>query len=228
MTIPEVERNGHPPAVGLPEPEFSVLSARPVRHAAAPTLTLDLQVVVPSGRPVYMIALRIQVMVEPARRTYDQATHERLQELFGAPERWAVTTRSLVWTQLDVLVPAFTGTTIVTVPLACSYDLELAAAKYFYSLPEGEAPLALHFNGTIYYPGEDGALQMVLLPWNQSIDFRMPVSVWRETIEHYYPNTAWVALRTDTLDQLRRAKLERGLATLDACVEALLREDGRA
>ena len=69
-------------------------------------------------------------MIEPARRAYDEDTRERLVELFGAPERWAVTTRSLVWAQLDVLVPAFTGTTIVTVPLACSYDLELAAAKY--------------------------------------------------------------------------------------------------
>jgi hypothetical protein len=169
-----------------------------------------------------MVALTIQVMIEPARRAYDDATRARLLELFGAPERWAVTTRSLVWTQLDVLVPAFTGSTTVTVPLPCSYDLELAAAKYFYSLPDGEAPLALHFNGTIYYPGDDGRLQMVLVPWNRSIDFRMPVSVWRETIQHYYPNTAWVALRSETLDGLRRAKVDRGLATLDACVRALL------
>jgi hypothetical protein len=213
--------------VVIPEPEFAVLGARPVRHAATPMLTFDLQVSEPTGRPVYMIALTIQVMIEPARRTYDDATRERLVELFGAPERWAVTTRSLVWTQLDVLVPAFTGTTTVSVPLSCSYDLELAAAKYFHSLPDGEAPLALHFNGTIYYPGDDGGLQMVLVPWNKSIDFRMPVAAWRETIEHYYPNTAWVALRSETLDRLRRAKVDRGLATLDACVESLLGDDPR-
>ena len=84
------------------------------------------------------------------------------------------------------------------------------------------APLALHFNGTIYYPGDDGGLQMVLVPWNKSIDFRMPVSVWRETIEHYYPNTGWLALRSQTLEALQRAKLSAGLATLDACVAALL------
>jgi hypothetical protein len=185
---------------------------------------MDLQVAEPSGRPVYMIALRIQMTIEPARRSYDGATRERLVELFGAPERWAVTTRSLVWTQLDVLVPAFTGTTTVTVPLACSYDLELAAAKYLYSLPDGMAPLALHFNGTIYYPGDDGGLQMVLVPWNKSIDFRMPVSVWRQAIEHYYPNTAWLALRSETLDALQQAKMTRGLATFDACVQALLEE----
>lgn len=224
MSVQDAGVNGRTGVTSLPEPDFAVLGARSVRHAAAPTLTVDLQVTEPSGRPVYMIALTIQVMIEPARRSYDDQTRARLVELFGAPERWAVTTRSLVWTKLDLLVPAFTGTTTVPVPIAASYDLELAAAKYFYSLPDGEAPLALHFNGTIYYPGEDGGLQMVLLPWNKSIDFRMPVSVWRETIEHYYPGTAWAVLRAETLERLRQAKVERGLATIDACIENLLAE----
>src|SRR5581483_6212418 len=177
-----------------------------------------------TGAQVYMVALTIQLMIEPARRAYDDATRERLVELFGAPERWAVTTRSLVWSKLDVLVPAFSGTTTVAVPIACHYDLELAAAKYLHSLPDGEAPLALHFNGMIYYSEEAGALQMVLVPWTKSIDFRMPVSVWRETIEHYYPNIGWLALRSQTLEALQREKRSRGLATLDACVEALLGE----
>jgi hypothetical protein len=217
-----VDGDGPPPTV--PEPDFEVLGVRTVRHAAAPMLALDLQVSEPSGRQVYMIALTIQVMIDPARRRYDDATRERLLELFGEPERWAVTTRSLVWCRLDVLVPAFTGSTVVTVPIQCSYDLELAAVKYLHSLPDGEAPLALHFNGTIYYPGEDGGLQMVLVPWTKSIDFRMPVSVWEQTISHYYPNTGWLALRSETIEALQRAKLDRGLATLDACVETLLQE----
>jgi hypothetical protein len=208
----------------IPDPEFAVIGARTVRYAATPMMTFDLQVSEPSGRSVYMIALTIQVMIDPARRRYDDETREKLLELFGEPERWSVTTRSLVWCQLDVLVPAFTGSTVVTVPIACTYDLEIAAAKYLYSLPDGEAPLALHFNGTIYYPAEDGGLQMVLVPWTKSIDFRMPVSVWRETIEHYYPNTGWVALRSETLQALQRAKLDRGLATLDAAIDSLLEE----
>jgi len=33
-----------------------------------------------------------------------------------------------------------------------------------------------------------------------------------------------VALRSQTLAKLQRAKLDRGLATLDSCVEALLEE----
>ena len=209
-----------------PDVEFTVLGARPVKYAAAPMLALDLQVTETRGRQVYMLALTIQLMIEPARRAYDEVAHERLVELFGAPERWAVTTRSLVWSTLDVVVPAFTGRTTVTVPIACHYDLELAAAKYLHSLTDGEAPLALHFNGMVYYPGEDGGLQIVLLPWSNSIGFRMPVRVWHETIEHYYPGTAWVGLRSQTLEALQRAKLARGLATLDDTVTALL-GDGR-
>lgn len=213
------------PELGAPpEPEFAVLGVRTVRYAASPMLALDLQVTEPAGGQVYMIALTIQLMIEPARRTYDDATRARLVELFGAPERWSVTTRSLVWAQLDVVVPAFTGSTTVSVPIACSYDQELAAAKYLHSLPDGVAPLALHFNGTIYYRDEHGSLQMVLVPWTKSIDFRMPVSVWRDTIDHYYPNTSWMALRTHTLEALQRQKVDRGLPTLDACVQALLAE----
>ncbi|MBV8219085.1 MAG: hypothetical protein JO325_11520 [Solirubrobacterales bacterium] len=217
--------NGSVERDGPRDIDFEVLGARPVKYAAAPMLALDLQLTETAGAPVYMIALTIQLMIEPARRAYDDASRERLVELFGAPERWAVTTRSLVWAKLDVLVPAFTGTTTVTVPIACHYDLELAAAKYLRSLPDGEAPLALHFNGMIYYPGDDGGLQMALIPWSKSIDFRMPVSVWVQTIEHYYPGTAWVAVRTDTFEALQREKLARGLATLDACVSALLKHD---
>jgi Family of unknown function (DUF6084) len=207
-----------------PDVEFAVLGARPVKYAAAPMLALDLEVTETRGRQVYMLALSIQLMIEPARRAYDDAAHGRLVELFGAPERWAVTTRSLVWSTLDIVVPAFTGRTTVTVPIACHYDLELAAAKYLHSLTDGEAPLALHFNGMVYYPGEDGGLQIVLLPWSNSIGFRMPVRVWHATIEHYYPGTAWVGLRSQTLEALQRAKLARGLATLDDTVTALLEE----
>lgn len=205
-----------------PEPEFEVLGARALRHAAAPMLMLDLQVSEPSGRQVYMIALTIQLMIEPARRGYDDITRERLAGLFGAPERWAVTTHSLVWAQLDVVVPAFTGSTTVAVPIACNYDLEIAAAKYLHALPDGEVPMALHFNGMVYYPNDQGGLQMVLVPWSCSIDYRMPVAVWRETIEHYYPNTGWVAIRSQTLHALERERLSRGLPTYDACIEQLL------
>lgn len=213
-----------PPAPAAPEPQFEVLGARARRHAALPTLEFDVHVTEPTGRGVHFIALTAQVMIEPARRRYEPADHERLVELFGAPERWATTTRSLVWTIASVLVPAFTGATTFQIPIECSYDLEVAAPKYFHGLSGGEVPLAFNFNGTVYYRGEDGRLQMSLVPWSATTDFRMPVAVWKELVEHYYPQSAWVGLSADTLAALQREKARRGAHTFDSCVRDLLDE----
>jgi hypothetical protein len=207
-----------------PQPEFQVLSAAGRRHSAVPALEFDVHVTEPTGRQVYAIALTAQVMIEPARRDYDAGTRANLVELFGAPERWATTTRNLVWHQADVLVPAFIGATTFRVAVPCSFDMEVAAAKYLYGLADGEVPLAFNFNGTVHYRGDDGRLQMSLVPWSCTVEFRLPVSTWRELVEHYYPRTGWVALSADTLEALQRVKAERGLPTFDACVAELLGE----
>ena len=211
-----------------PEPEIEVIGASARRYAAVPILDFDLQVSEPGGRQVYLIALSVQVMIEAARRSYDAETRERLVELFGPPERWATTTRSLLWTQVDVLVPTFTGSTTFRVPVACSYDLELAAAKYFHAVRDGEVPLAFNFNGTIYYRGDDGRLQMALVPWSCSAEYRLPLGVWHELIDHYYPNSGWVrAQHRHAATRCRREKARRGLPTFDACVAQLLEERAR-
>jgi hypothetical protein len=206
-----------------PEPVFEVLGASGRRHAAVPALDFEVHVSEPAGRRVYLIALTAQVMIEPARRSYEAATHEALIELFGPPERWAVTTRSLLWHKADVLVPTFTGSTTFRIPVPCTYDFELAAAKYFYSLPDGEVPLAFNLNGTVFYE-EAGRLQMSLVPWSCSAEFRMPVATWRDLVEHYYPHTGWVTLQDSTLAALHEEKRNRRLPTVDATVAQLLEE----
>ena len=207
-----------------PEPEFEVLSATGRRHAAVPALDFDVHVTEPGGRHVYAIALTAQVMIEPARRNYDAETREKLVELFGPPERWATTTRSLMWHQADALVPGFTGSTTFRVSVPASFDMEVASAKYLNGLPDGEVPLAFNFNGTVHYRADDGRLQLSLVPWSCSAEFRLPVRTWRDLIDHYYPQTGWIALRGSTLEALQREKARRALPTLDACVAELLDE----
>jgi Family of unknown function (DUF6084) len=205
-----------------PEPEFRVLGVAGRRYAAVPVLDFDVQVAEPGGRQVYAIALTAQVMIEPARREYDAETREKLVELFGPPERWATTTRGLVWHQADALVPAFTGSTTFHLAVPATFDMEVASSKYLYGLPDGEVPLAFNFNGTVHYRGEHGRLQISLVPWSCSAEFRLPVATWRDLIEHYYPKTGWIALREETLLALQREKARRGHPTLDACVAELL------
>ena len=53
--------------------------------------------------------------------------------------------------------------------------MEVASSKYLYGLPDGEVPLAFNFNGTVHYRGDDGRLQMSLVPWSCSAEFRLPV-----------------------------------------------------
>ena len=99
-----------------------------------------------------------------------------------------------------LLLPSFRGSTQAEIEVLCNYDVELAAAKYFHSVTEGEIPLAFHFNGSVYYSGGDDRLQVVQVPWDTSVDFAMPVSVWKEMIDSYYPFRGWIPVHRDTLD----------------------------
>ena len=203
----------------VPDPTFEVLGAEPVAHAAAPTLKFTLRVT--SERPLHAIALSAQINIDPARRSYDDATRERLIELFGPPERWASTTRSFLWTQVGALVPRFPGSADFTLTVPCTYDLELSAAKYFYSLPDGEIPLTFHFSGTILYPQEAG-VQIAMVPWSCSARYKLAVDDWKRMMALYYPGGGWVRLQTSTLDRLQERKAEAGLPSFDACVAELL------
>jgi Family of unknown function (DUF6084) len=214
-------------ATGQPEPDFEVLAAAALERAAAPTLSFRLRVSESSGRRVFTVALSVLIEVEPAKRAYDDASRERLLELFGEPERWATTTQSFRWAQADLLVPPFVGSTEVELPIACTYDLELASSKYFDGL-EGEAPLRFHFNGTVFYEADDGRLQLVQIPWDRTVRFPMPIAAWRRAIDAHFPHRAWVPVDRETLARIARLRAARGRPTFDATIADLLdREEGR-
>ena len=72
-------------------------------------------------------------------------------------------------------MPGFTGATSFAIDVPCTYDLEVAASKYFYSLPDGEVPLSFLFNGMVLYSGEGDRLQVAQVPWSCTARWRMPV-----------------------------------------------------
>jgi Family of unknown function (DUF6084) len=197
-----------------------------VPHAVGPTLRFRLAARDGSGRQVYSVALVAQIHLEPGRRPYSVDEAERLGDLFGARERWPATTRPFLWSRVDVLVPSFTGSTEFDLLVPCTYDHEVAGAKYLASLDGGEVPVAFHFSGTVLYRGDGDVLQIVQVPWEASARYGLPVEVWRRMIDAYYPNSGWVRLHADTLAELRRQAAERGLPSLDAFVTELLAERG--
>jgi len=206
-----------PPAL-----EFAVVGAEPVEHAASPGVRFHMRVEEPEGREVYAVALSSQIHIDPARRAYDDEERRRLVELFGPRERWGSTTRSFQWARVESLVPSFTGSTAFAIEVPCSYDLEVASAKFFDSLGDGDVPLSFHFNGTVLYCGADDRLQVVLVPWSCSARWRMPVEVWRRTIAAHYPGGGWIRLQRETLEALSERKAELGLHSFDDTVRGLL------
>jgi hypothetical protein len=220
LTVAELER------ADRPGPSFEVVSAPAIERAAAPTLSFGARASDDSGIEIYTIALSVILTIEPGMRTYDADARERLAELFGEPERWGSTTGAFRWSQVDVLVPSFAGATDFEIRVPCTYDHEIAATKYFAGLADGVVPLQLHFNGTVIYRGGDGRIQMMMLPWDLSVRYELPVSTWRGMIDGHYPEGSWVRLTDATLERLRRLKNGRGSATYDAAVASLLDESG--
>jgi hypothetical protein len=200
---------------------LEVLGAEPALHVASPALHFRLRASESAGRDVYMVALSTLVHIDPGLRSHDVDTRERLVDLFGAPERWAATTTSIVWARVETLLPSFTSEAEFTLVVPCTYDLEVAFAKYLAALPDGEVPLSFHFSGRIFYRGEDGRLQIVLTPWTSAVH-RMPVAVWRRMIDHHYPGSGFIRLQAETVRALGLHKATRGLPTFDEAILDLL------
>jgi hypothetical protein len=207
----------------VPKLDFRVAGAEVQEFAAVPSLLFKLRVENLEEEPIRSVALNTQIRIAATQRHYDPAEQERLLELFGEPSRWKDTLRSLLWTHTVLQVRPFSGSTVADMPVPCTYDLEVVAAKYFYALEDGEVPLEFLFSGTVFYAGADGRLQVERIPWEKEAEFRLPVRLWKEMMDHYFPNSAWIRLRRDAFDRLYDYKVRKGLPTWEAAVEALLR-----
>jgi Family of unknown function (DUF6084) len=200
---------------------FDCVGAHADKYAVAPSMSLTLRIAETSGQKVEAIALRCQIRIEPTRRHYTDAEAERLNDLFGETKRWADTLRPLQFTTVSVMVPGFTGSVELDLPVMLSYDLEIGSTKYFAGLEGGEIPLLLLFSGTVFTT-VDGRMQAQQVPWSKEAPYRLPVSLWREAIDMHFPNSAWIRMSLRTLGELRRFKTRQALPTWDATLAALL------
>ena len=200
---------------------FDCVGAHADKYAVAPSMSLTLRIAETSGQKVEAIALRCQIRIEPTRRHYTDAEAERLNDLFGETKRWADTLRPLQFTTVSVMVPGFTGSVELDLPVMLSYDLEIGSTRYFAGLEGGEIPLLLLFSGTVFTT-VDGRMQAQQVPWSKEASYRLPVSLWREAIDMHFPNSAWIRMSLQTLDELQRFKNRQALPTWDATLAALL------
>lgn len=207
----------------MPDLTFSISGAETIPFAAAPMVSFRLQVGnSPASEKIHSIALRTQILIEVTRRRYTEEEQGRMRDLFGEPDRWSRTLRTMLWTHVSSVVTAFEGQTSLELQVPCTFDFNVAATKYFYGLEDGEIPLLLQFSGSVFYESDEGGLRVVPIPWDKETKFRLPVKIWRETIDTYYPNSAWLCLRRDIFDRIYQYKVRNGIPTWEQALERIL------
>ncbi|MGW5355741.1 DUF6084 family protein [Streptomyces sp. NPDC004031] len=207
---------------------FACTGVRADRYAAGPTLVFRLRVTADPGTRVHAMALRCQFRIEPARRGYSAGEAAGLADLFGARSRWGSTLLPLQFAQVSLVVPGFTGETEADLPVPCTYDMDVAATRYFGALEDGEVPLLVLFAGTAFTG--PGGYRVEPVPWDREATCRMPVAVWREMVEQHFPGCGWLRLPGTAMDALLAYRSRHALPSWEATVESLLAaadRDGR-
>jgi hypothetical protein len=220
-----VQRPATEPGV-IPELDFRIEGAEAAEYAAVPTIVFRLRVESSGGHAIRSALLDSQIQIAARGRDYDAADQQGLADLFGAPERWGTTLRILPWTRTTRVVPSFKGSVVVDLPVVCTYDLDVIASRYFAGLRDGEVPLEFLFSGTVFYSGAGGELQTARISWEKEAAYRMPVAVWRQTMERHFPGTAWLRVSDETYERLSAERARRGDADFEATLGALLEEGG--
>ncbi|WP_330261144.1 DUF6084 family protein [Streptomyces sp. NBC_00539] len=205
---------------------FTCTGVRADPYAAGPTLVFRLAITASGDTRVHALALRCQIRIEPARRGYGQAEADGLADLFGERSRWGNTLQPVQFAQVTLMVPSFTGSTEIDMAVPCTYDMDIAATRYFTALDDGEAPLLMLFSGTAFTGA--GGFHVEPVPWDREAAYRMPVRVWQEMIEQHFPGCGWLRLPRDAMDELLAYRSRHALASWEATVRALLAEAGAA
>ena len=205
----------------MPDLAFDIVDARPDPYGAAPTMLFALRIAETSGDPIHTMVLRSQVQIDAQLRSYSEAEKARLGDLFGLKERWGDTLRPFNWTQGTTMVQGFRGSTEVDIAVPCTYDFDVAAAKYMHGLSDGVIPLSFLFSGTVISRGATG-YSVTQIPWHKESTFPLPVATWQQLMAVYFPGTAWLRLRKDTLELLAERRVAGGFESWDAMFGSLI------
>jgi hypothetical protein len=210
----------------MPDLSFEIISAEVAPYSVIPLLNFKMRIVNEEEEQIQNVNLKCQIMLTVTQRRYNADEKAKMKDIFGEPERWGKTMHAFLWTNVNTVVPRFTGSTIVDLPIPCSYDFEVVSTKYFNALEGGEIPLNFLFSGTMFYEGEGGNLQIGQISWSKEANYRLPVALWKDAIASAFPNTAWIRLQKDVFDQLYQYKITHGLITWEDVLTRLLRASG--
>jgi len=206
----------------MPNLNFTIEGAEPLRFAAIPHIRFSLLASDAQGVNIHNVILQCQMHLDVTRRRYTADEQRRLSDLFGQPSQWNETLRRMFWTNTNLIIPAFNDSAVVSLNVPCTFDFNVAVTKYFEGVEDGHIPVAFYFSGTVFFAGENGGLQVEKISWEKEATYDMPVQVWRDMMNAYYPNTAWLCLRKDAFDKLYEYKVRHGIPTFEQALETVV------
>ncbi len=213
----------------MPDLGFNVISVEPAHRGLTPLLHFKLAITnTPPTESIQSIMLQAQIQLACPQRAYSGMEKEKLIELFGTPDQWGSTLRNRLWTHASTVVRTFSDRSEAILPVPCTFDLNVATAKYFYALEGGEVPLLFLFSGTIFYTGDDGRLQVSQVSWNSECAYRIPITQWQELMDYHYPNSAWISLDRETFDRLYEFKRGANVTSWEGAIGRLLDSQPKA
>ena len=185
------------------ELRFTVLDIAAEPYAVAPNLLARLRIEETTGEPVHALALRAQVRIEPQRRGYDDDEEAGLLDLFGRRERWADTLKPFLWMHTAAMVPGLhrrhRGRPAAAVHLRLRGDRARSTCRRCATARSrwcccSAAPCS---------PAAPPASPSTQIPWDAEATYRLPVAVWRDVMDRYFPGSQWLRLDRDTVDGAR-------------------------
>ena len=213
----------------VPELRFAVEGASGLEYAAVPTLKFALRIEAVSGHPVRSILLCTLTFVISRR---NPAWMPRRNTSWPCASRKAISRRATGWPvptcgwSSPSPVPPFGDSTVVDLLAPCTYDLEVTATRYFAALKDGVIPLEFLFSGSVFFATAAGALQTTRIAWDSEVDYRLPVGIWKETMNRHFPGSAWLRLGSESFDRLCAYKARHAFESWEKTIESLLDQEG--
>jgi hypothetical protein len=200
-------------------PTITILDASPAARSVAPAIVFRVRIDV--AGTVHAIVLRSQIQIDARGRRYTAGERERLYELFGDVSQFERAVRPLTWCQPVLAVPAFDDRIECDLAVPCTYDLEVASAKYLHAVRDGAVPLRFLFAGTIFRV-TDGTLLLEPVPWDVEASFPLAGGVWAAAMDQHFPGGGWLRLQRETIDRLQAFRGRSAVLSWDEAIDALL------
>ena len=147
--------------------------------------------------PIYTIALRCQINVDPARRRYDADPASDCPSCSESPSGGARRPRASCGRASTCSSRASKARPTSTSRCPAATTSRSRPPDISRGLSDGAVPLSFHLSGSVFYKTSSGELRITQVPWDIDVRYELPLAVWTDMMEHHYPEEWLGALRRE-------------------------------